>query len=87
MIVFICGAVVMSFEILGSRVLARISQLGICVGQPDKRLSCRALRGLLLAEGSPMSVLLQKLGLMIMVPGALLLSFLFTALQYPTGFS
>jgi hypothetical protein len=76
-IVFICGAVVMSFEILGSRVLApnfgsSVFVWGSLISVFLAGLSAGYYLGGRLSDVNPSS---KKLGLTIMVPGALLLSF------------
>ena len=77
LIVFICGGVVMSFEILGSRVLApnfgsSVFVWGSLISVFLAGLSAGYYFGGRLSDVNPSS---KKLGLMIMVPGALLLSF------------
>ena len=77
LIVFISGAVVMSFEILGSRVLApnfgsSVFVWGSLISVFLAGLSAGYYFGGRLSDVNPSS---KKLGLMIMVPGALLLTF------------
>ncbi|MCL4475930.1 MAG: fused MFS/spermidine synthase [Nitrospirae bacterium] len=76
-IVFICGAVVMSFEILGSRVLApnfgsSVFVWGSLISVFLAGLSAGYYLGGRLADINPSS---RKLGLMLMVPGILFLTF------------
>jgi MFS family permease len=76
-IVFICGAVVMSFEILGSRVLApnfgsSVFVWGSLISVFLAGLSAGYYLGGWLADRNPSS---RKLGLMIIVPGILFLTF------------
>lgn len=76
-IVFICGAVVMSFEILGSRVLApnfgsSVFVWGSLISVFLAGLSAGYYVGGRLADINPSS---KKLGLMIMVPGVFFLAF------------
>ncbi len=76
-IVFICGAVVMSFEILGSRVLApnfgsSVFVWGSLISVFLAGLSAGYFLGGRLADRNPSS---GKLGLMLIVPGILFLAF------------
>jgi MFS family permease len=76
-IVFICGAVVMSFEILGSRVLApnfgsSVFVWGSLISVFLAGLSAGYYLGGWLADRNPSS---RKLSLMIIVPGILFLTF------------
>ncbi|MBI5633175.1 MAG: fused MFS/spermidine synthase [Nitrospirae bacterium] len=76
-VVFICGAVVMSFEILGSRVLApnfgsSVFVWGSLISVFLTGLSAGYYLGGRLADKSPSS---RKLSLIIIVPGLLLLTF------------
>jgi MFS family permease len=76
-IVFICGAVVMSFEILGSRVLApnfgsSVFVWGSLISVFLAGLSTGYYLGGWLADRNPSS---RKLSLMIIVPGILFLTF------------
>lgn len=78
-VVFICGAVVMSFEILGSRVLApnfgsSVFVWGSLISIFLSGLSAGYYLGGRLADINPSS---RKLSLMIMVPGLLFLTFPF----------
>ena len=77
LIVFICGAVVMSFEILGSRVLApnfgsSVFVWGSLISVFLAGLSAGYYLGGRISDINPSS---RKLGLMIMAPGVLLLTF------------
>lgn len=77
LIVFICGAVVMSFEILGSRVLApnfggSVFVWGSLISVFLAGLSAGYYLGGKLADINPSS---KKLGLMIIAAGVLLLTF------------
>lgn len=77
LIVFICGAVVMSFEILGSRVLApnfggSVFVWGSLISVFLAGLSAGYYLGGKLADINPSS---RKLGLMIIAAGVLLLTF------------
>ena len=76
-VVFICGAIVMSFEILGSRVLApnfgsSVFVWGSLISVFLTGLSAGYYLGGMFADMAPSS---RKLGLMIVVPGALFLGF------------
>jgi hypothetical protein len=76
-IVFICGAVVMSFEILGSRVLApnfgsSVFVWGSLISVFLTGLSAGYYLGGRLADINPSS---KKLGLMIVAPGVLFITF------------
>lgn len=76
-IVFICGAVVMSFEILGSRVLApnfgsSVFVWGSLISVFLTGLSAGYYLGGRIADVNPSS---RKLGLMIIAPGILFLTF------------
>ena len=76
-IVFICGAVVMSFEILGSRVLApnfgsSVFVWGSLISVFLTGLSAGYYLGGRLADINPSS---KKLGLMIIAPGVLFITF------------
>jgi MFS family permease len=76
-IVFICGAVVMSFEILGSRVLApdfgsSVFVWGSLISVFLTGLSAGYYLGGRIADRNPSS---KKLGLMIAAPGILFLTF------------
>jgi len=76
-VVFICGAVVMSFEILGSRVLApnfgsSVFVWGSLISVFLTGLSAGYYLGGRLADINPSS---RKLGLMILAPGVLFLAF------------
>jgi hypothetical protein len=76
-IVFICGAVVMSFEILGSRVLApnfgsSVFVWGSLISVFLAGLSAGYYLGGRLADINPSS---GKLGLMLIVPGVLFITF------------
>jgi len=76
-IVFICGAVVMSFEILGSRVLApnfgsSVFVWGSLISVFLTGLSAGYYLGGRIADRNPSS---RKLGLMIIAPGVLFLTF------------
>jgi len=78
-VVFICGAIVMSFEILGSRVLApnfgsSIFVWGSLISVFLAGLSAGYYLGGMLADRNPSS---GKLGIMIIIPGILFLSFPF----------
>lgn len=77
LVVFTCGAVVMSFEILGSRVLApnfgsSVFVWGSLISVFLAGLSAGYYFGGRLADINPSS---RKLGIMIIVPGVLFLSF------------
>jgi len=77
LIVFICGAVVMSFEILGSRVLApnfgsSVFVWGSLISVFLAGLSTGYYLGGRIADINPSS---RKLGIMIITPGILLLTF------------
>lgn len=81
LIVFICGALVMSFEILGSRVLApnfgtSVFVWGSLISVFLTGLSTGYYLGGRIADLSPS---LRKLGLIIFTPGVLFLSFPFYA--------
>jgi len=76
-VVFICGAIVMSFEILGSRVLApnfgsSVFVWGSLISVFLAGLSAGYYLGGLLADINPSS---RKLSLIIIAPGLLLLTF------------
>jgi len=76
-VVFICGAIVMSFEILGSRVLApnfgsSVFVWGSLISVFLTGLSAGYYLGGWLADKDPSS---RKLGLMIIIPGILLMTF------------
>jgi hypothetical protein len=76
-VVFICGAIVMSFEILGSRVLApnfgsSVFVWGSLISVFLTGLSTGYYLGGVLADMAPSS---GKLGLMIIAPGVLFVSF------------
>lgn len=78
-IVFVCGAVVMSFEILGSRVLApnfgsSVFVWGSLISVFLAGLSAGYFLGGRIADVNPSS---RKLGLIIMAPGLLFLTFPF----------
>jgi hypothetical protein len=78
-IVFICGAVVMSFEILGSRVLApnfgsSVFVWGSLISVFLAGLSAGYYFGGRIADRNPSS---KKLGLIIIAPGILLIAFPF----------
>lgn len=77
LVVFVCGAVVMSFEILGSRVLApnfgsSVFVWGSLISVFLTGLSAGYYIGGRISDVNPSS---RKLGLIIMIPGLLLLSF------------
>ncbi len=76
-VVFICGAVVMSFEILGSRVLApnfgsSVFVWGSLISVFLAGLSAGYFLGGRLADRNPSS---GKLGVMLIIPGVLFLAF------------
>ena len=76
-VVFLCGAIVMSFEILGSRVLApnfgsSVFVWGSLISVFLAGLSAGYYLGGRLADINPSS---RKLGLIVMTPGILFLSF------------
>ncbi len=77
LVVFVCGAIVMSFEILGSRVLApnfgsSVFVWGSLISVFLAGLSAGYYLGGRLADINPSS---KKLSLMVMIPGILLLLF------------
>ncbi|MBA4373609.1 MAG: glycosyl transferase [Thermodesulfovibrio sp.] len=76
-VVFICGAIVMSFEILGSRVLApnfgsSVFVWGSLISVFLAGLSAGYYLGGVFADRNPSSA---KLGIMLIIPGILFLSF------------
>src|SRR5512139_2915038 len=77
LVVFICGAIVMSFEILGSRVLApnfgsSVFVWGSLISVFLAGLSAGYYLGGRIADINPSA---RKLSLMLLVPGILLLTF------------
>jgi hypothetical protein len=88
-VVFICGAIVMSFEILGSRVLApnfgsSVFVWGSLISVFLAGLSAGYYLGGRLADIDPSS---RRLSLILIIPDFSLLTFPLTVFPYRTGYS